>query len=156
MLISHPFLHLCPTRCGAASNLVTCEHLRSHLRVRRPSSSTSSPCTMLVRCASQAAAFASSVRFWIQEVDGVQRRTIDLLDRADSHVAMAPSCATKHDHGDHVFEHPCTTRWAGVSIPTFGEFSRAPWSFPKQVRCIFVLPRHPYRNISGGQNNYFW
>ena len=42
----HPSQRPLPVRRGASPSLVTCEHLRSRLRVRRTSSTTSSPCTM--------------------------------------------------------------------------------------------------------------
>ena len=51
---------------------------------------------------------------------------------------MALSCAAVLDDGDHGIGHPCTTRWAGVSGPTFGELHRVPQIFLEDVRPVFV------------------
>ena len=47
------------------------------------------------------------------------------------------------DDGEHGIGHPCTTRWAGVSGPTFGELLRVPQILLEDVRPVFVTFGHP-------------
>ena len=85
----------------------------------------------------------------MQELDEVQGCTITLLARANVNGAMAPLCAANLDADDLICGHPCTTRWAGVPGPTFGELHRVPQILLEDVRPVFVTLGTPFSYSPG-------